>query len=98
MINTAITESIRITNVYQLDESYASFSGMPLQSNSQRIKSAKRIVYVKTSTSKLQVAPVVGQHWKVMGTPDERRVNKTSTYKIYETHFVSPEKLECRSL
>jgi len=94
-MSIAVTEAIRITNVYQLDDGYAVFSGMPLQTNSHRIKTAKRIVYIKTNTNKLQVAPVVGQHWSVTGTPDQRKVNTANGYKMYETHFVSPDSLEC---
>ncbi|NQY38028.1 MAG: AAA family ATPase [Alteromonadaceae bacterium] len=90
-----ITQSIRVTRVYQLDERHASFSGVPLQEGSHRIKSAKRIVYIKTKTNKLQVAPVVGQHWTVEGKPKKRTIDKTAYYKIYETHFTDPEKLEC---
>ena len=90
-----ITQSIRVTKVYQLDERYASFCGVPLHEGSHRIKSAKRIVYIKTKTNKLQVAPVVGQHWTVEGKHQKRTIDKTAYYKIYETHFTYPEKLEC---
>jgi len=90
-----ITQSIRVTRVYQLDERHVSFSGVPLQEGSHRIKSAKRIVFIKTKTNKLQVTPVVGQHWTVKGKPKQRTINKTAYYKIYETHFTYPDKLEC---
>jgi exodeoxyribonuclease V alpha subunit len=90
-----ITQSIRITKIYQLDDRYASFSGVPLKASSHQIKSAKRIVFVKTNTKKLQIAPVIGQHWSVTGIPDERKVDISSGFKMYQTHFVNPEKLEC---
>ncbi|MGB0833257.1 MAG: AAA family ATPase [Psychrobium sp.] len=90
-----VSESIRITNVYQLNNNYAAFSAVPLQTGSHRIKSAKRIIHVKTSTKKLQKAPEVGQHWLINGVPEQREVATRNGFKIYETHFLNPEKLEC---
>tara|TARA_R110001592_G_scaffold362873_1_gene678627 strand:- start:7134 stop:9341 length:2208 start_codon:yes stop_codon:yes gene_type:complete len=90
-----ITQSIRVTNVYQLDDGYASFSGVPLKTKSHQVKSAKRVVFVKTNTKKLQIAPIIGQHWTVTGIPDERKVDTSTGFKTYQTHFVNPDKLEC---
>lgn len=91
----SVVESIRITNVYQLDERYAAFSAVPLQTGSHRIKSAKRVIHVKTATDKLQKSPMVGQQWLVTGVPQQRTVDTKNGFKIYETHFVNPDGLEC---
>ncbi len=90
-----ITQSIRITNVYQLNDNYAAFSGVPLRTGSHQIKSTKLIVHVKARTHTLHIAPVQGQHWTVTGRATDRQITTATGFKITETHFVYPDDLEC---
>lgn len=95
ILNKSSNDTIRITQIYQLDNKYASFSGMPLKKDGHQVKSQRRVVYIKTSAVKLSVLPEIGQHWNVSGEIEKRTVDRSETFKEYQTHYTNPQSLVC---
>ena len=79
------TVNLRVTKVWQYNEKYCVFSGVPLE-NDYKIKSAKHLVVVKTIPDVLPLEPVPGQHWRVVGDIQEKQAIH-GQFKITEQHI-----------
>ncbi|MCC9661467.1 ATP-dependent RecD-like DNA helicase [Pseudoalteromonas sp. MB41] len=88
------TEVIRVTNVYQSDETYVSFSGVPLSVQAKKNRQNKKIIFIKTPSSCVPIEPSLGQHWKVTGNVETRKFTSENNFKITQDHYVKPEKIE----
>lgn len=95
-MNAHRTDIIRVTNVYQCDEKYVSFSGVPLPKQVWKKTNKKRLVYVKTASAKVAIEPTIGQHWKVSGNVEKRIGTYTNKLQREETHYIQPESLELK--
>lgn len=90
------TDTIRVTNVYQCDEKYVSFSGVPFPRQGWKKTDKKRLVFVKTVSTKVAIEPTIGQHWKVSGYAEKRIGTYTNKLQREETHYIRPESLELK--
>ncbi len=83
---------LRITRVYKYSETRSVFSGV-LLNNEHQIKSTKHLIFVDVTTNKLPLEPLRGQHWRILGSIDERKVIRNGLHMI-DWNMLDPESLE----
>jgi exodeoxyribonuclease V alpha subunit len=85
--------NIRVTSVWQNTKDWVCFAGVPIKTNSSRILDGRKIVIVKTTPKILPLEPVKGQHWRISGDYNEKKVAH-GDYYLTEQHWYQPEKCE----
>ncbi len=81
-MNQAI--NLRVTGIWQNNDKGVVFAGVPL--SGYKIASAKQIVVVKSKPEILPMQPVTGQHWSVVGSVEEKPVERNG-FMIIELHI-----------
>ena len=80
-----LTIELRVTSVWQNNETAVIFSGMPLKG--RKVSSARQIVVVNAIPAILPMQPTSGQHWTVTGAIEEKRIERNG-FVLTELHII----------